>query len=74
MLAKRYKNLDNLINASFDELVNIKDIGETIAISIRDYFEDSKNMEVIIDALGEVIRDYLSEKSDVSTDFEEYEE
>ncbi len=35
---------------------------------------DAKNMEVIIDALGEVIRDYLSEKSDVSTDFEEYEE
>ena len=47
MLAKRYKNLDNLINASFDELVNIKDIGETIAISIRDYFDDPKNMEVI---------------------------
>ena len=35
---------------------------------------DAKNMEVIIDALGEVIRDYLSEKSDVSTDFEEYED
>ena len=47
MLAKRYKTLDNLMNASFDELVNIKDIGETIAISIRDYFEDSKNIEVI---------------------------
>ena len=47
MLAKKYKNLDNFINASFDELVNIKDIGETIAISIRDYFEDPKNIDVI---------------------------
>jgi len=47
MLAKKYKTLDNLINASYDELVNIKDIGETIAICIRDYFEDNKNMEVI---------------------------
>ena len=47
MLAKRYKTLDNLINASFDELVNIKDIGETIAISIREYFEDEKNINVI---------------------------
>ena len=47
MLAKRYKTLDNLINASFDELVNIKDIGETIAISIRDYFSDQKNIDII---------------------------
>ena len=47
MLAKRYKTLDNLISASFDELVNIKDIGETIAISIREYFEDEKNINVI---------------------------
>ena len=47
MLAKRYKTLDNLISASFDELVNIKDIGETIAISIREYFEDEKNIDVI---------------------------
>jgi len=47
MLAKRYNTLDNLINASFDELVNIKDIGETIAISIREYFLDEKNIDVI---------------------------
>ncbi len=47
MLAKRYKTLDNLIAASFDELVNIKDIGETIAISIREYFGDEKNINVI---------------------------
>ncbi len=47
MLAKRYKTLDNLINASYEELVNIKDIGETIAISIRDYFNDEINLGII---------------------------
>ena len=47
MLAKKYKNIDNLIKASYDELVNIKDIGEIIAVSIRDYFDDPKNIEVI---------------------------
>ena len=47
MLAKRYKTLDNLMNASFDELVSIKDIGETIAISIRDYFMDEGNINII---------------------------
>ncbi len=47
MLAKKYKTLDNLMNASYDELVDIKDIGETIAVSIRNYFEDEKNIDVI---------------------------
>ena len=47
MLAKRYKSLDNLINASLEELVNIKDIGETIAISIRDYFDNDNNIKII---------------------------
>ncbi len=47
LLAKKYHTLDNLINASFDELVNIKDIGNIIAISIKDYFKDEKNIEVI---------------------------
>ena len=47
MLAKRYKSLDKLINASYEELVNIKDIGKTIAVSIRDYFNDERNMAII---------------------------
>ena len=47
MLARRYKTLDNLISSSYDELVNIKDIGETIAVSIKDYFSDDKNISVI---------------------------
>ena len=48
ILAKKYKNLDNLKNASYDELVNIKDVGEIIAKSIVEYFQDEKNIELII--------------------------
>lgn len=48
ILAKKYKNLDNLKNASYDELVNIKDVGEIIAKSIVEYFQDDKNIELII--------------------------
>ena len=47
MLAKKYQTLDNLMNASFEELVNIKDVGETIAISIRDYFSNEENINII---------------------------
>lgn len=47
MLSKRYKTLDNIINASFDELVGIKDIGTTIAVSISEFFQDENNIKVI---------------------------
>ena len=47
MLAKYYKSLDNLMEATVDELNNIKDIGPVIASSIVDYFKDDKNIEII---------------------------
>ena len=45
-LARTYKTLDNLSNATYEELVEIPDVGEIIAKSIIDYFndEDNKNM------------------------------
>lgn len=47
ILAKKYKNMDNLINASYDELVIIKDIGDTIALNIKKFFENESNMSLI---------------------------
>jgi DNA ligase (NAD+) len=46
-LAKHYKNIDNLMNASFDDLVNVDEIGERIAQSILDFFENPINIEII---------------------------
>lgn len=47
VLAKKYKNIDNLINASLDELTNINDIGEIIAKSIRKYLDNEDNIKLI---------------------------
>ncbi len=47
ILAKQYKTLDNLINASQEELSNIRDIGELTAKSITSYFSNEKNIEEI---------------------------
>ena len=41
ILAKYYNNMDNLIKATYEELLNIKDIGEAIAASLVDYFKDN---------------------------------
>ncbi len=46
-LAKHYKNIDNLMHASFDELVNVDEIGERIAQSIIDFFNNAINIEII---------------------------
>lgn len=49
ILAKRYKNIDNLIEASESELTNVNDIGEIIAKSVRTYFDDPLNLKLIED-------------------------
>lgn len=45
--AKTFCNLDNLKNASFKDLVDIKDVGDTIAQNIVDFFQDDKNLKLI---------------------------
>ena len=47
ILAMHYSTLDNLRNANYDELKNINDVGDVIAKSIVDYFNDEKNNSII---------------------------
>jgi DNA ligase (NAD+) len=47
VLAKKYDNIDNLMNASLEELTNIKDIGGILANNIVSFFADPKNQELI---------------------------
>ena len=46
-LAKRYKTMDNLMNASFEELSTIEDIGEVMANSIREFFLQDQTIDLI---------------------------
>lgn len=46
-LAKEYKNLEKLMNASKEELVNIQDIGEITAENIEMFFKDEKTKEML---------------------------
>ena len=47
LLAKKYHNLDNLMNASIKELTNIPDIGPILAKNIYSFFKDEENIELI---------------------------
>ena len=47
ILAQNFTTMDNLINASEEELTNIDDIGGIIAKSIIEYFQDNHNMSIV---------------------------
>jgi DNA ligase (NAD+) len=42
-LAKRFKSIENLMKATFDDLVATDEIGEKIAISVQNYFLEDRN-------------------------------
>ena len=47
LLAKKYKTIDNLMNATYEELSEIKDIGEVMANSIREFFLQDQTIDLI---------------------------
>ena len=47
LLAKKYKTIDNLMLAPLEELSEIKDIGEVMASSIREFFEQAQTIDLI---------------------------
>lgn len=51
-LANRFKSLDNLINASYEELIAIDDVGPIISELIVEYFKNENNIKIINDLLG----------------------
>lgn len=46
-LAMNYKNINDLMNADWESLNKIENIGETVAKSIEEYFGDEKNRHLI---------------------------
>ena len=47
VLSKKFPTLDDIKNADLETLTNIEDIGEIVATSIIEYFEDSDNLNNI---------------------------
>ncbi len=47
LLAKKYKTIDNLAKATFEELSEINDIGEVMANSITEFFAQEQTIDLI---------------------------
>ena len=46
-LEKRFKSIDNIISASFEEISQIEDFGDIMAQSVIDFFSNPDNMAII---------------------------
>lgn len=47
IIAKKFKTMDNIMKLTFDDLVDITDIGEVMAKSIIEYFSNPENITLI---------------------------
>ncbi|MBP5444803.1 MAG: NAD-dependent DNA ligase LigA [Acholeplasmatales bacterium] len=47
IICRKFNTMDKIINATFDDLNNIDDVGEIIALSVVEYFKDEKNISLI---------------------------
>ena len=47
VLASEFKDLDKLMNATEQELINLEEFGQTMADSIVEFFKEEKNISVI---------------------------
>lgn len=67
ILSEYYLNIDNLINSDIAELSSINDIGEIIASSIVEYFNNEKNKQLIKDLKNHNVNmTYLVKKKDIN--------
>ncbi len=46
-LAKHYKNIDNLMNASLEDLTETDDVGEIMAESLYNFFKEEQSIDLI---------------------------
>ena len=46
-LTYHFKNIDNLINANFDEIISVEEVGDKIAESILKFFSKNENIELV---------------------------
>lgn len=72
LLASHYETMRNLMNASIEELQNIKDIGNVLATNISNYFDNPKN-RILISKLEELGLNmtYLGEKKTLDINFQD---
>ena len=68
VLAKRFGSLENVINATYEELVSIQDVGPILASNIVSYFKDTGKLGEVMELVSLGINTKYSDSSLESDD------
>jgi DNA ligase (NAD+) len=68
-LVSHFKTIDKLMAATYDELIAAEEIGDRIALSIREYFDDEKHLEEIEKLRSQGLQ-FIAEEKEVNLDSE----
>lgn len=55
-LAKHFKTLEAIINAEITELSSIRDVGDVIAVKIREFFDEAENLREVEKLIGHGVK------------------
>ncbi len=70
LLARKYKNIDNLMNAQYDDLSMINDIGPIVANSIREFFLQDQTIDLIQKLKQAGVNTIAKEEENIDNRFE----
>lgn len=72
LLAKTYKDMDTLMNVSLNDLTDIQDIGDIIAMNVYEYFHNEDNIKLInkLKNLG-IKMEYIDNKRENNANFQD---
>ena len=69
-LVNRFKSIDDLKNAKFEELVEVNDVGDTVAQCVLEFFKEEKVIETIDELLALGVNPKYEEKEIIESVFE----
>lgn len=69
-LVKQFKSLENIKNATFEELISVSDIGDIVANSIINFFKEERILNIIDDMLNIGVTPVYQQKFVTNNEFE----
>ena len=67
-LARRFKNIDAIANATKEELIEVEDVGERVAESIIQYYNNTENLEMVMRLRAAGLLFEVGEESQAASD------
>lgn len=68
-LVNRFKSLDGLKNATFEDLVSVQDVGDVVAKCVLEFFKEEKVLDIINDLLSLGVNPLFEEQVIIESSF-----